>query len=76
MVIMPSAESLHTFVTNLLTSLGDEKIWLNDNILSFLDNVPKKSVVMEIKISKLQSQVSVVVGCNDQAYYFLSIPIL
>lgn len=56
MALFPTPESLKNFLTSALSFLG-EGVWDYEPMLNFLDNVPQKSFISEIKIGKLMKKV-------------------
>lgn len=46
-----------TFLIRVLTSLGD-RVWMTESLVAFLDNVPRKSPMAELQMTRLTQQVS------------------
>lgn len=60
--LFPTAEALGSFLSSALTFLG-AMIWQNEAMLNFLDNVPSKSFITELRVHKLTKKVSACVTC-------------
>lgn len=56
MALFPTPESLGNFLTSALSFLGDS-VWDYDSMINFLDNVPIKSFISELKVIKLSDKV-------------------
>lgn len=70
MALFPTPESLKNFLTSALSFLG-EGVWDYEPMLNFLDNVPQKSFISEIKIGKLLKKVFMILSmlhCLRNAY--------
>jgi hypothetical protein len=69
--VNPSDESLHGFLNNAsslesglraLLNIYNDKFWSTEPLLSFIEDVPKKSLLADLQISKLSQQVGIAIA--------------